>query len=108
MLPNAALAALTLLGLVAVLVLLTRRHRTGPTHLLGAACLIATTGVVGSVLAISRLTVGPVGLAAAIDYVEAIGWPAIERHERSLVEAAVRGLEAVSYTHLTLPTNREV
>ena len=63
-LPNAALAALTLLGLVAVLVLLTRRHRTGPTHLLGAACLIATTGVVGSVLAISRLTVGPVGLAA--------------------------------------------
>jgi len=36
-----------------------------------------------------------IGLAAAIDYVEAIGWPAIERHERSLVEAAVRGLEAI-------------
>lgn len=63
-LPNGAVAAVSLLLLVALLVVLTRRHRSGETHLLGAACLIATAGVVGSVVAISRLTVGPVGLAA--------------------------------------------
>ena len=36
-----------------------------------------------------------IGLAAAIDYVEGLGWPAIERHEAGLVEAAVAGLEPI-------------
>jgi len=37
-----------------------------------------------------------IGLAAALDYVGAIGWPAIERHERDLVDAAVAGLESIA------------
>ena len=37
-----------------------------------------------------------IGLAAALDYVEALGWPAIERHERDLVEATVAGLEPIA------------
>jgi cysteine desulfurase/selenocysteine lyase len=36
-----------------------------------------------------------IGLAAAIDYVAGLGWPAIERHEAGLVEAAVAGLEPI-------------
>jgi cysteine desulfurase/selenocysteine lyase len=35
-----------------------------------------------------------VGLAAAIDFIEAIGWSAVAAHERALLEAAVAGLEA--------------
>ncbi len=41
-----------------------------------------------------------IGLAAALDYVEAIGWPAIERHESGLVEATVAGLEAIDGVRL--------
>ncbi len=63
-LPNIALAALSLVLLVGLLVALAAHHRRRETHLLGNACLMATAGVVGSVIAISRLTVGPVGLAA--------------------------------------------
>ncbi|MEO7795963.1 MAG: SufS family cysteine desulfurase [Thermoanaerobaculia bacterium] len=36
-----------------------------------------------------------IGLAAALDYVSAVGWPAIESHERELVEAALGELEAI-------------
>jgi cysteine desulfurase/selenocysteine lyase len=36
-----------------------------------------------------------VGFAAAIDYLGQLGWPAIERHERTLVAEATRRLEAV-------------
>jgi len=36
-----------------------------------------------------------IGLAAAIDYVAGLGWPAIERHEAGLVAAAVAGLEPI-------------
>ena len=36
-----------------------------------------------------------VGLRAAIDYVSAIGWDAIEAHERALVEHATRRLTAI-------------
>ncbi len=36
-----------------------------------------------------------IGLAAALDYVTALGWPAIESHERILVEAALEALEAI-------------
>lgn len=37
-----------------------------------------------------------IGLAAALDYVDGLGWPAIERHERELVEAALSGLERIA------------
>lgn len=63
-LPNIALAALSLVVLVGVLAALAVHHRRRDTHLLGNACIMAAAGVVGSVVAISRLTVGPVGLAA--------------------------------------------
>lgn len=36
-----------------------------------------------------------VGLAAALDYVSALGWNAIEAHEAALMERAVAGLEAI-------------
>ena len=36
-----------------------------------------------------------VGFAAAIEYLGQLGWPAIERHERTLVTEATRRLEAV-------------
>jgi cysteine desulfurase/selenocysteine lyase len=38
---------------------------------------------------------GALGLMAAIEYVEAIGWPGIEAHERDLVEHATRSLQAL-------------
>ncbi|MEO8198569.1 MAG: cysteine desulfurase [Thermoanaerobaculia bacterium] len=41
-----------------------------------------------------------IGLAAALDYVEGIGWPAIERHEAELVEATLTGLEAIDGVRL--------
>jgi len=41
-----------------------------------------------------------IGLAAAIDYLEAIGWPTIERHENDLVAAAVAGLESMAGVRL--------
>jgi len=37
-----------------------------------------------------------IGLAAALDYIAALGWPAIERHECDLVAAAVAGLESMA------------
>ncbi len=37
-----------------------------------------------------------IGLAAALDYVVGLGWAAIERHERGLVEATVAGLERIA------------
>jgi len=36
---------------------------------------------------------GAMGLAAAIDYLESIGWEALEAHERKLCEALAAGLE---------------
>jgi cysteine desulfurase/selenocysteine lyase len=36
-----------------------------------------------------------VGLHAALDYVSAIGWPAVEAHERGLVDQAMRRLTAI-------------
>jgi cysteine desulfurase/selenocysteine lyase len=36
-----------------------------------------------------------IGLHAAIDYVEAIGWPALEAHERALVDHATAKLETI-------------
>ena len=41
--------------------------------------------------------------AGEMDVVLGPGWPGVMLHE-----AVGHGLEAVSYTHLTLPTNREV
>ena len=38
---------------------------------------------------------GALGLMAAIEYVEGIGWPGIEAHERDLVEHATRSLQAL-------------
>jgi cysteine desulfurase/selenocysteine lyase len=36
-----------------------------------------------------------IGLAAAIDYLQTVGWPAIERHEDDLVATAIAGLESI-------------
>ena len=63
-LPGAAISALLLAVIVAVLVAWFVRHRRQPDQLLASAALLAATSVVGSVIAISRLTVGPVGFAA--------------------------------------------
>jgi cysteine desulfurase / selenocysteine lyase len=41
-----------------------------------------------------------IGLAAALDYVSALGWPAIERHERQLVDSALSGLRAAEGVRL--------
>lgn len=41
-----------------------------------------------------------IGLAAALDYVAGLGWPAIASHEASLVEAAVEGLQKIAGVRL--------
>lgn len=41
-----------------------------------------------------------IGLAAALDWIAAIGWPAVERHEAGLVAAAVAGLEKIAGVRL--------
>jgi cysteine desulfurase / selenocysteine lyase len=38
---------------------------------------------------------GAIGLGAAIEYIDSIGWPAIEAHERDLLEYATRSIAAV-------------
>jgi len=63
-LPSTALALLALAVLLGVLVFGAVRHRRSERHVLGNASLIAVVAVVGSILAVANLTVGPVGLAA--------------------------------------------
>ncbi|MBI4936275.1 MAG: hypothetical protein HY828_20550 [Actinobacteria bacterium] len=63
-LPNTLLAVVSLLALLALLGFGVVRHRRGERHVLASASLVALVGVVGSILAVSKLTVGPVGLAA--------------------------------------------
>ena len=43
----------------------------------------------------ARLAVGAVGLAAALEYLEAVGADAVERHEKELVAHAEPALRAV-------------
>jgi cysteine desulfurase/selenocysteine lyase len=38
---------------------------------------------------------GAIGLGAAVEYIESIGWPAIEAHERDLLDYATRSIAAV-------------
>ena len=40
---------------------------------------------------------GEVGLAAAMDYIESIGWDALMAHEESLMEQALKGLEKLPF-----------
>ena len=63
-LPSTFLALATIGVLLTLLVFGVVRHRRAERHLLGNAALMAAVGVVGSILAIANLTVGPVGLAA--------------------------------------------
>ncbi|MEQ1700394.1 MAG: hypothetical protein ABMA25_09800 [Ilumatobacteraceae bacterium] len=63
-LPGTALAAVSLLAVMALLVGLFVYHRRRSSTLYTSALLIASTGLVGSVLAVAKLTVGAVGLAA--------------------------------------------
>ncbi len=63
-LPSTILALVTIGVLLALLAYGVVRHRRAERHLLGNAALMAAVGVVGSILAIANLTVGPVGLAA--------------------------------------------
>lgn len=63
-LPGTALAAVSLLAVLGVLVALFAHHRRRSSTLYSSALLIAGTGLVGSVLAVAKLTVGAVGLAA--------------------------------------------
>ena len=63
-LPGTAAAALSLLVVLALLVaLFVHHHRHSPT-LYSSALLVAAAGLAGSVLAVAKLTVGEVGLAA--------------------------------------------
>lgn len=43
---------------------------------------------------------GAIGLAAAIKYIEAIGWPAIEKHETELMAYLMRGLCALPHLQI--------
>jgi hypothetical protein len=63
-LPNTVIAVLSLLALLGLLTFGVWRNRSSEQHVLGNASLMALVGVVGSILAVSKLTVGPVGLAA--------------------------------------------
>lgn len=86
-LPSTVVAVLALALLLALLVFGVRRHRGTDRHVLGNASLMAAVGVVGSVLAIANLTVGPVGLAA--HHVRLL-WPlAVFVHATALAVIAV-------------------
>ena len=63
-LPGVAMSALLVLLLVAGLVALVRYHHRRDAHLLAASCMLAIAAVIGSVIAISQLTVGAVGLSS--------------------------------------------
>ena len=63
-LPNTVIALLALLVVLAVLAFGVWRNRHADRHVLGNASLMALVGVLGSIVAVSKLTVGPVGLAA--------------------------------------------
>jgi hypothetical protein len=91
-LPAVGLAALLVVAMIAGLVALVIAHRRRGAHLLAAACVLATAAVIGSVLAVSQLTVGRVGFSShhvrflwplAIFVHLALGW--------SLVDRLVRG-----------------
>lgn len=43
---------------------------------------------------------GAVGFAAAIKYVQAIGWPEIEQHEVALMRRLVEGLSQIPHVHI--------
>ncbi len=43
---------------------------------------------------------GAAALEAAIEYLEALGWDAIERHEQELVAQALEGLQKLPYIHI--------
>jgi cysteine desulfurase/selenocysteine lyase len=47
---------------------------------------------------------GAIGLAAAIDFLEGIGWEAIEAHERALLDRALAGLATVEGVRVFGPT----
>jgi len=63
-LPGVALSALLVLALVAGLTALVVYHHRRGAHLLAATCMLAVAAVVGSVIAVSQLTVGAVGLSS--------------------------------------------
>ncbi|MDL2323519.1 SufS family cysteine desulfurase [Ruminococcaceae bacterium OttesenSCG-928-A16] len=43
---------------------------------------------------------GAIGLAAAIEYIETIGWPAIEAHEKELMTYLMEGLAKMPHVHI--------
>lgn len=49
---------------------------------------------------------GAVGLAAAIDYLEALGFDAIESHERALIQCALEGLDSLGCVEVYGPKER--
>ena len=50
---------------------------------------------------------GVVGLSAAIDYIESIGYDNIEKHEKELVKYAKEKLEKLEYVKLYMTKNKE-
>ncbi len=50
---------------------------------------------------------GVVGLSAAIDYIESIGYVTIEKHEKELVKYAKEKLEKLEYVKLYMTKNKE-
>ncbi len=50
---------------------------------------------------------GVVGLSAAIDYIESIGYDNIEKHEKELVKYAKEKLEKLEYVKLYMTNNKE-
>lgn len=50
---------------------------------------------------------GVVGLSAAIDYIESIGYDTIEKHEKELVKYAKEKLEKLEYVKLYMTKNKE-
>lgn len=114
-LPSFAVAVLALAAVIAVLVVGYRVHRARSTHLVASACIVALAGAIGAVVAISRLTVGPVGFAAhhvrwvwplAIAVHTVVAAVAVEavRTRRTLRESTLRGLLGAFTVVLALAT----
>lgn len=96
-LPGAAFSAVLVLVLAGGLVALALYHRRRGAHLLAAASALAVAAVIGSVLAVSQLTVGRVGFSShhvrflwplAVFVHMVLGWSLVDRLARS--ERAVR------------------
>ena len=77
------------------------------------AWVIALIILLGGVLALKNLpvaqypSVAPPALSITVNYPGASA-QVVEETAVSLLEQEMNGIEPVSYTHLTLPTNREV